>query len=127
MDLHQHARVLRQVQRSLYNRVDTTVNKYEVCGRLEELIQTWEGEEHEACALRRESDASNNTRREKPEDALRQRKGSGGKGKGFKSPPILVEKGLVSSKSGPKKIQDITLPVLIQKTNSGKEDKKPST
>ena len=127
MDLHQHARALRQVQRSLYNRADTTVNKYEVCGRLEELIQTWEGEEHEACASRRESDASNNTRREKPEDALRQRKGSGGKGKGFKSPPILVEKGLVSPKSGPKKVQDTTLPVPIQKTNSGKEDKKPST
>ena len=110
MDSHQHARALRQVQRSLYNRADTIVNKYEVCGRLEELIQSWEGEEHEACTSRHESDASNNTRREESEDALRQRKGSGGKGKGFKSPPILIEKSLASPKSAPKK-----------------EDKKPST
>jgi hypothetical protein len=40
MALQQCAHALRQVKYSLYNRIDTNINKYEVCKRLDKLIET---------------------------------------------------------------------------------------
>lgn len=130
MAFQQCARALRQVKQSLYNRADNTINKYEVCGRLDELIEAWERERHEACASRREGDASNDTRQGESDSApsLRQSSRGGGRArKGSIGPQDSIEKGPASPKSGPKAVQASPPLIPTQKTSGGKEKKGRST
>ncbi len=73
------ARELRRIVDTLYASPDDKISKYEVCGRLIQLIEALEGGNAKHVLPIRENDASNNTRQEEAERSPSQRKGSRGR------------------------------------------------